>query len=284
MKKNLSTIILIIIFFIGFFIFFYPAISNYINSFNQSKVIAEYEEALANLSKDEHKVLLEDAKSYNSELLEKEQKLYNGESKNKEYLYLLNPSHNKVMGYITIKKLGVQLPIYHGTEEKVLTVAAGHLEGTSLPVGGKGSHAVITAHRGLPSAKLFTDLDKMEIGDEFTITVLKNNLNYQVDSINIVEPNNLELLKISPNEDYVTLVTCTPYAVNTHRLLVRGTRVESNEQLRITADAIEINSFLVAIVIAIPIIGIFLILVYLQSKKHKNRKIIEKFGIRKDDE
>ena len=180
-----------------------------------------------------------------------------------------------IMGYITISEIGVELPIYHGTSDSVLQIAAGHLEGTSLPVGGASTHAVISAHRGLPSAKLFTNLDQLEVGDTFTITVLDRVLTYEVDKISIVLPTETDELKIAEGKDYVTLMTCTPYGINTHRLLVRGRRVETPDQykhLRVTAEALKIEPIIVAPIMALPMLLILLIGMLLSTRKPKKTR------------
>ena len=179
------------------------------------------------------------------------------------------------MGYITISKIGVELPICHGTGDSVLQITAGHLEGTSLPVGGASTHAVISAHRGLPSAKLFTNLDQLEVGDTFTITVLDRVLTYEVDKISIVLPTETDELKITEGKDYVTLMTCTPYGINTHRLLVRGRRVETPDQykhLRVTAEALKIEPIIVAPVMALPMLLILLIGMLISTRKPKKTR------------
>ena len=182
------------------------------------------------------------------------------------YDELINVNNTGMMGYISINKIKVEIPIYHTTDKDVLNVAVGHLEGSSLPVGGKGSHSVLSAHRGLPSAKLFTDLNKIEVGDVFEITVLDKKLTYQVDQIRVVEPNDVTELRINENEDYVTLMTCTPYGINSHRLLVRGTRIEniSDKKIYVTTEAFRISNLIVAPIVASPIIMVLLLIVAFQ--------------------
>jgi sortase A len=197
--------------------------------------------------------------------------LQSGDPVDDEYSSLLDVDGNGMIGYITITKLDVRLPIYHGTGSDVLAQYAGHIEGSSLPVGGKGTHAVISGHRGLPTAKLFTDLDKMEVGDTFTITVLDQVLTYEVDQIRIVLPDEVSDLEIDENKDYVTLVTCTPYGVNTHRLLVRGHRIKTAETTAVTADALQIDTKLVAICIAIPILLVLVVWVFIHYRKKNNK-------------
>ena len=202
------------------------------------------------------------------------------------YENLLNINNDGMIGYITIDKIKVELPIYHGTSEEVLSKSVGHLEGSSLPVGGIGTHSVLSAHRGLPSSKLFTDLDKLEIGDIFTINILNQMLTYEIDKITIVKPNEIEGLKIEEGKDYITLLTCTPYGINTHRLLVRGTRIENaKEKIYITTEAFKINNLIVTPIVALPIIFILLLIIifkpiennynlkeYLNKNKDINRR------------
>ena len=228
MKKRLSTFILLLIFFIGLSVLLYPAISNYWNSKTQSQAIVDYEKAMEDLQQEDYSAVFEQAERYNQQLSEVDFPLMDYEQV-EGYDSILDLNGNGMMGYLKIEKIGVELPIYHGTEESVLNVAAGHVEGSSLPIGGESTHAVISAHRGLPSAKLFTNLDRMEIGDTFTITILDRVLTYEVDKIQIVEPSEVDGLLIEDGEDYCTLLTCTPYAINTHRLLVRGRRIETVE-------------------------------------------------------
>ena len=191
------------------------------------------------------------------------------------YESTLDVTGTGIMGYITIEKIGVELPIYHGTSDAVLQVAAGHLEGTSLPVGGASTHAVISAHRGLPSAKLFTNLDQLEVGDTFTITVLDRTLTYEVDNISIVLPTETDSLKVSEGKDYVTLMTCTPYGINTHRLLVRGRRITTPDKLkhiRVTSDAIKIEPILTAPIMALPLLLVLLFWLLFAPRKRSSTK------------
>lgn len=189
-----------------------------------------------------------------------------------EYYSVLDVAGNGIIGYVDIPKIDVELPVYHGTSDQILNMAVGHLEGSSLPIGGESRHAVLSAHRGLPSAKLFTDLDKMEVGDTFTITVLNQVLTYEVDQILIVEPAQLESLNIVDGEDYCTLLTCTPYGINTHRLLVRGHRIE-NEQgsIVIQREAIKIPAYIAAPAIAIPILFILLLVLMFTYRRKPKR-------------
>lgn len=258
MRKHLSTIILISVFLVGLSVLLYPTVSNYLNQSNATHAIGNYDQVLNSMGAEENGSLLARAQEYNRGLAAHPPRLVNGAPQGEDYRALLDVTGNGMIGYLTIKRLGVMLPIYHGTSERVLSSAAGHLEGSSLPVGGASTHAVITGHRGLPAAKLFTDLDQLEIGDTFTVTVLNQTLTYEVDQIKIVLPEETDDLAILPGEDHVTLVTCTPYAVNTHRLLVRGVAVDAPHQMRIAADAVQIDPVIVAPCIAAPLLLILL--------------------------
>ena len=261
MKKNRSTIILILIFLVGLSVMLYPTISDYVNQKHQSRAVASYAENVEKMSDVDYQAYFDAADAYNRRLNETPNAFYAPEQVS-GYEETLDISGTGIMGYITISKIGVELPIYHGTSDGVLQVAAGHLEGSSLPVGGAGTHAVISAHRGLPSAKLFTNLDELEVGDTFTVTVLDRVLTYEVDLISIVLPTETDLLLPVENRDYVTLMTCTPYGINTHRLLVRGRRIETAENqthIRVTADAFRIEPILVASVLAVPMLAAALI-------------------------
>ncbi len=230
MKINKINILLAVIFITGLSVMLYPSVSNYWNSRTQTKAVATYNEQVETLPEPDYESILAGAREYNEKLALQESPLIYPELV-EGYEDQLNISGNGIMGYVTIASLGIQLPIYHGTENTVLQIGAGHLEGTSLPVGGKGTHSVLSAHRGLPSARLFTELDQMEVGDIFTITVLDQVLTYQTDQILVVEPDDIQALAIDPEQDYCTLMTCTPYGVNSHRILVRGTRIETPDEL-----------------------------------------------------
>lgn len=266
MKRQGSTFILIAVFFMGLSVLLYPTLSNYYNSFHQSRAIADYEEVLSTLTDDQYNDILKDARLYNEKVLLNGPVFHSGEPASQEYRSLLNVNKDGVMGYVSIRKLGVQLPLYHGTSEAVLAAGAGHLEGSSLPVGGMGTHTIVTSHRGLPSAKLFTDLDKLEVGDIFTLSILNEEIHYEVDKISIVEPSDQSLLAIDPAGDHATLITCTPYGINSHRLLVRGVRTEINEGPRIATDAVQIDPILVAPVVAVPMLLILLVLMLMRPR------------------
>lgn len=225
MKKVLPVLAVVLIFVLGLGIMLYPTIANYVNARSQTVAIDHYEEA-ARANAAYYEGLLEQAQAFNREIFENGGLVNLTDEQKAAYETLLNLNGDGVMGYIEIPRLELKLSIGHGTEEDVLQRMVGHIEGSSLPVGGESTHAVLSAHRGLPTAKLFSDLDLMQVGDGFTIHTLNQTLTYQVDQITVILPEEIEALAIEPGGDYVTLMTCTPYAVNTHRLLVRGVRVE----------------------------------------------------------
>ena len=271
-KGNSITFILILVLLAGLSLLLYPSVSDYWNSFHQTQAIASYAENVATMDQARYDALWEDAKAYNASLLGRSNAYLLSEAQRAQYEELLDVSGLGVMGYIEIPSIGCSLPIYHGTEESVLQIAVGHLDWTSLPVGGASTHCVLSGHRGLPSAKLFTNLDKLVEGDVFMLRVLDEVLTYEVDQILIVEPQDVAALQIVEGKDYCTLVTCTPYGVNTHRLLVRGQRIENIEEakaVRITADAIQIEPLLVAPIVAIPMLLLLLILLLLPKQPNK---------------
>lgn len=232
MKKRISTGIMIMIFMIGLSLLLYPGASNFWNSIHQTYAIVDYEASLEGLSPTDYTVYWEAAEDYNRELAGLEEPLKNYDQID-GYKAVLNVRNNGMMGYITIPDLNVELPIYHGTSESVLSKAAGHLEGSSLPVGGENTHCVISAHRGLPSAKLFTNLDQVEVGDRFSMKILDRTLTYEVFEISVVKPDEIERLGIEAGKDLCTLVTCTPYGINSHRLLVHGKRIKETMEIGI---------------------------------------------------
>lgn len=285
MKKRLFSIILIAVFLIGFSLLAYPTVSNYINSLHQSRAIAGYEEGISELDTEDFSAYRQAADAYNQKLADDPNRFNFTDGEKAEYQNLLDPLGNGIMGYIEIRSIDVELPIYHGSDDDVLEVGAGHLEGTSLPVGGESTHCALSGHRGLPSAKLFTDLDQMQIGDIFLIHVLDQVLAYQVDKISIVEPGDTKELAIVDGMDYCTLVTCTPYGVNTQRLLVRGVRVDYSEAMsgssQVTADAVKVDPTLVAPVLAIPVL-LALLIWLLVSTHAKKSKIKQRKGNKSD--
>ena len=275
MKNRKSTIVLSLVFLIGLSLLLYPTLSDWWNSFHQSHAIASYAEAVAEMDDVSYEQAWAQAQAYNETLRSNNRRYQPTEEETEQYENLLNISGNGIMGYIEIPAIGVSLPIYHGTEDTVLQIAIGHIEGSSLPVGGPGTHCVVSGHRGLPSAKLFTDLDKLTEGDTFMLRVLDEVLTYEVDQIHIVEPHEVSLLEIEEGRDLCTLVTCTPYGVNSHRLLVRGHRIENQESassIRVTADAMQIEPVLVAPAVAAPMLLVLFIWLLVSSPKKSGKK------------
>lgn len=270
MKKRLSTILLILVFLVGVSLLLYPTVSARYNATRQSRAIASYVEELDKLDETETEKIFEDAVSYNKSLAESENKIVLNPEQREKYNQTLNATGNGIMGYVEIASISCYLPIYHGTQEEILQIAVGHIEGSSLPTGGASTHCVLSGHRGLPSAKLFTDLDKLSTGDVFTVNVLDKTLTYEVYEILTVLPHEVDELKIEENQDLCTLVTCTPYGINTHRLLVKGRRIETQSEVsevRVVSEAMQIEPIIVATVIAIPILILLMILLLLQPKR-----------------
>lgn len=271
MKRKLSTMLLILVFFAGLSLLLYPSLSDYWNSFHASQAVATYSEEVRNLNADKYDRLIGEAREYNAALPGRYKAFFLSESDRSTYNALLDVNGTGVMGYIEIPTIQISLPIYHGTEDEVLQIAVGHLDWSSLPVGGEGTHCVLSGHRGLPSAKLFTNLDKLVAGDKFVIRVLDEVMTYEVDQILIVEPNDLSALAIEKGKDLCTLVTCTPYGINSHRLLVRGHRVENeSEEIRVTSDAMEIDPLIVAPAVALPMLLALLFILLVSGKKKKS--------------
>ena len=271
-KNKRTTVLLVVLLLAGLSLLLYPTVSDYWNSFHQTRAIASYAETVAELDNTQYDALWDAAQRYNEALARRNMTFFLSEAQEKEYESLLDVSGLGIMGYVEIPEINCSLPIYHGTEESVLQIAVGHIEWSSLPVGGESSHCVISGHRGLPSAKLFTNLDKLAEGDTFLIRVLDEVLTYEVDQILIVEPQETGALQIEEGKDYCTLVTCTPYGVNTHRLLVRGHRIENIEEaktVRVTADAIQIEPLLVAPAVALPMLMILLVVLLIKTRKKK---------------
>ena len=271
MKKHLSTILLILVFFVGLSVMLYPGVSDYWNSFHQSRAIVDYDAVYQNMSSDDSQEAFAAAEAYNEQIRQIPFPLMNYDQA-AGYEELLNIGGTGIMGYIEIEKIGVELPVYHGTSDGVLNVAVGHVQGTSLPTGGPDTHCVFSAHRGLPSARLFSDLDKLELGDTFVLTVLNRRMTYLVDQILIVEPFEVDALYVTEGKDYCTLVTCTPYGINSHRILVRGVRTDNAEaprEVRVTADARQIRPLLVAPVLAVPLLLILLVVLMVEQRRKK---------------
>ena len=286
MKKKATTIALILIFIVGISVMLYPVVSNYINSKNESKAVAGYKEKVSQMDSEKINEMFAQAQEYNEKVYKNPMAFFDP-TLVEGYNSIMDVTGTGIMGYVSIPKINVELPVYHGTSEGVLAVAAGHLEGTSFPVGMENTHAVISAHRGLPSARLFTDADKIEIGDSFTVTILDRVFTYEVDQILTVKPEEVGALQIEEGKDYCTIMTCTPYGVNSHRLLVRGVHMETGEKKEkitaVTSDARLMDNRLVALMAAFPIlIIIFVITSAIDRKKRKELKQInEKADIKK---
>ena len=278
MKKknnNWTTAFLVLLLLAGVSLLLYPSLSDYWNSMHQTRAIASYAETVSQLDTAQYDEMWKAAQDYNRSLAQRETAFALTDEQKAAYESLLDVSGLGVMGYIEIPEIDCSLPIYHGTEESVLQVAVGHLEWSNLPVGGEGTQCVLSGHRGLPSAKLFTNLDKLAVGDTFLLRVLDEVLTYEVDQILIVEPEQVDALGIVPGEDYCTLVTCTPYGINTHRLLVRGHRVENTPEaarMHVTADATQFDPLLVAPVLAIPVLLLLLMILLVPKRRRKSRE------------
>ena len=273
LKKNGLTLILLLILLIGAGLIAYPSFANWWNSFHQSRAVASYAETAANMNTEEYERIISKSQAYNRKLSRSGILWTLDEDEEKEYKEQLDIGTSGIMGYIDIPKIDVMLPIYHGIDESILQVAVGHIPGTSLPVGGEGSHCVVSGHRGLPSARLFTDIDKLVGGDSFTITVLNKTLTYEVDQIRTVLPTDLSDLQIEKGKDYVTLVTCTPYGINTHRLLVRGHRIENADgDASVIADALQIEPIYIAPFIAVPILILLIIGMFIMTGMRTRRR------------
>ncbi|MBQ9901976.1 MAG: class C sortase [Clostridia bacterium] len=269
--NRIFTLILLIVFFIGLSVLLYPALSQYWNSKVQSKAVVDYERLIKDMSEEDYSAEWEKANAYNKKLAKLTFPLGEYKKLDKQYKAACNIGGNGIMGYISIDKLQLEIPIYHGADDAVLNIACGHFEGSSLPVGGESTHSVIMAHRGLPHAKLFTNLDKMQVGDSFVINVLGEELTYEVVQVKIVLPDDISDVQIVKGEDYCTLVTCTPYGINTHRLLVQGTRIETirHREIYITSDAYLVDRVIVTPVVAMPIIFVLIVIVVFKPVKKK---------------
>ncbi len=272
-RSALTSWLLVLVMLVGLGVMAYPTVSDWWNSFHASRAIASYSNAVENVDKEKLDGMIQAAHEYNEKLLKKSNPYAMTEEDLKEYNSLLDLSGTGIMGYITIKSIGVYIPIYHGTEESILQIAIGHIDWSSLPVGGESTHTVVSGHRGLPSAKLFTDLDQMREGDTFTITVLNQMITYEVDQIRIVEPGDISELTIVPGKDYCTLVTCTPYGINTHRLLIRGVRIANETgELVVPAEAFRIPNYITIPAIGVPLLFLTLIVLLIASG-HRRPKL-----------
>ena len=284
MKKFFKNLILILIFLAGLSLLLYPYIANEWNTYRQSKLMTTYEEAVESINEEtpiDYSSEFARANAYNESLVpyilpDSFAIAAASEEPDAEYMACLNLTGDGMMGYVQIPKIDIKIPIYHTVSTEVLEKAAGHLEGSSLPVGGADTHAVISAHRGLPSAALFTDLDKLKEGDHFLISVLDEILCYEVDQISVVEPSETEALKVEPGKDLATLLTCTPYGVNSHRLLVRGHRVEYVEEEVMKEDVPLIETslhtnYLLWVVVGLAITAVFIIVLSVVDKKRRRK-------------
>lgn len=256
-KKNLSTIVTGLMFLLGIALLLYPTVSNWWNSIHQTQAVAEYTNQVGAMEQKKKEQIFQKAEQYNQSLVTDAGRFTPSEEKKTEYQSLLQTEHSGIMGYITISEIHCELPIYHSVEDSVLQVGIGHLEGSSLPIGGESTHCVLSGHRGLPSARLFTDLDRLEKGNIFQLHVLDQAMTYEIDQILIVEPEDYGPLEIEEGKDLCTLLTCTPYGINTQRLLVRGHRIENraDTEVRVTSDAAKVSTVTVAV-----IVGVFLLL------------------------
>ena len=288
-RKNLLTIVMAGGMFIGVFLLLYPSVANYWNSFHQTRAIAGYAETVSHMNKEDYKAILEEAHEYNERLAETGMRWNMDDAQLAEYNKQLTIPRTQVMAYVSMPKFHIKCPIYHGTDEAVLQVAVGHIEASSLPVGGPSTHTLISGHRGLPSARLFTDIASIKEGDVWTITVLNETLTYECDQIRVVPPDDLSDLKIEEGKDLCTLITCTPYGINTHRLLVRGHRIPNVDGIAdLTADAIQIEPVFIAPFLAVPVLILLIILMLITTRRAKRLSsedyrtmYLEKKGLKK---
>ena len=285
LKRHFTTLILVLIGLVGVGLIAYPTFADWWNSFHQSRAVASYMEAVTDLDSSQYDAIIKSAERYNRKLARSGVLWNMDEEQEEDYQKELNVNESGIMGYIDIPKIHITLPIYHGTDESILQIAIGHLSGTSLPVGGKSTHCVVSGHRGLPSARLFTDIDKLVDGDTFTMTVLNRTVTYEVDQIRIVEPTDLSDLQIEKGKDYCTLVTCTPYGINTHRLLVRGHRIENAQgDALVIADAMQIEPVFIAPFVGGPIVVLLLFAMIIttgvgQRRNKDSRRAREEYGV-----
>ena len=279
MKKKATTVIVIFVFLVGLSLLLYPTLSDRWNAYHQSKMIISHADNVEKLSPDVCEGYLKDAAAYNEELRTYADRWKLTDEEQARYEGTLISDDTEIISYIEVPKIKLSLPIYHGTASVVLQEAVGHLEGTSLPVGGEGTHCALSGHRGLPSARLFTDLDKLVEGDQFLLYTMNQVLTYEVDQIRVVLPTDLSTLAIEEGKDYCTLITCTPYGINTHRLMVRGHRVETvtAKHILVTAEALQIDEITVALVIGLPILAISFLIVILRPRKKKYSEM--RFGL-----
>lgn len=273
MKNKKSTIILLALFFIGLSVMLYPSLANYWNSKTQSEAIVDYESMLENTPQADFSAYFSVAEDYNRRLNALPDPLGRYDAVD-GYHDALNLSGTGMMGYLKVEKIGQELPIYHGTSHEVLSSAVGHLQGSSLPIGGESTHCVVSAHRGLPTAELFTHLDRMEVGDTFQLVILDRTLTYQVDQIRIVNPDNTDFITAENGKDLCTLLTCTPYGINTQRLLVRGHRIEPDQQaiIHIASQAYRVDTLIVMPIVALPMLAVLMLWVIFSPVKKISSK------------
>lgn len=274
MKKRLTTILAVLVFITGLSLLLYPTVSNYFNSLHQSKVVSHYSDALEKMDEAQKQAAIDAAVQYNALLVSNDARFTPSEEETRLYNSLLNPDGTGMMGYITIPEIRCKLAIYHSVDDSVLQVGVGHLEGSSLPVGGSSTHCVISGHRGLPSARLFTDIDRLEKGDLFYLHVYGKVLAYEVDKISVVEPEDYGPLEIEEGKDLCTLLTCTPYGINTQRLMVRGHRVVDSlyDESNITSDAARVDTLVVAscVGVVLLLVGIIVSKIWRLRGREKN--------------
>lgn len=275
MKRNILKYVLTLTFFLGIALLLYPFVSDYINSRNQSEVVQNYQKTVNQIDDSRKEEILRKAEEYNRLLADTEGAFYDPNLV-EGYMETLDITGTGIMGYVNIDKINLELPIYHSVSQDVLQIAVGHLPGTSLPVGGTGTHTVLSGHRGLPRARLFSDLDKLEIGDRFTITVLSEVFTYQVEQIKTVEPYEVDDLQLEPGKDLCTLFTCTPYGINTQRLFVRAKRVPNDyrteRRIYYTSEAYRVAPAIVAPIIAIPVLLLLYVFMLLSERRKRRRK------------
>jgi len=276
MKKWMTNVLLVLVLLAGLSLMLYPTVADLWNSMHQSRAIATYTESVKTMDNSLYEQALVEARAYNESLLNDRLRYYPDVAAMMRYEAVLDVTGSGVMGYIEIPKIKVMLPVYHGTSDGVLQVAVGHIAGSSLPVGGESTHCILSGHRGLPSATLFTNLDQMKLGDTFMLHVLGETLTYEVDEILVVEPEEVTALQIVEGADLCTLVTCTPYGVNSHRLLVRGRRIETVVEeekprlnIRITGNAEQIDEKVVAICIGVPMLFILIGVLLISTRKRR---------------
>ena len=271
-KKRLPDVMLGALFLVGVLILTYPIVSDYWNSIQQGRAVARYDDEVAKMTPEDFSAMWREVEAYNREIASSTAGFHLSDEQFERYNSLLNLAGAGMMGHIEIAKLGIDLPVYHTVEDPVLQTGIGHIPGSSLPAGGEDTHVLLSGHRGLPTSTLFTNLDKLGEGDLFTLHVLDRALTYQVDQIRIVEPHEVQDLDVVDGQDYVTLITCTPYAINTHRLLVRGHRVDNIDGQYLPADAVRMDPILVSSLVAAPILIVLFVLYVTHMVRRRRRE------------